>query len=171
MKISNHDILKKFKQSQHLWVVRAGEKGSADDYFIKMNIIVLKKQGFEDLSQIEPTRQSFYQVYRSKNLDASRTAIAGIGGKFFRFIHEMKTGEFVLYPSLKNRMVYCGEIMGEYKYDRRHKEFPHQREIRWIASVPKKNLSKKAQHELGAARTLYKYKNNIKEIIENIINT
>ena len=164
-------MLKKFCQSHHVWVIRAGVKGSADDYFINKNIIVLKSQGFKDLRKIESTRHAFYQVYKSISIDASRTAIAGIGGKFYRFIHEMKVDEFVLYPSLKNRMVYCGEVIGEYKFDHGEKEFPHHREIRWIASFPKKTLSKKAQYELGAARTLYKYKNNIKEVIENIINT
>jgi restriction system protein len=166
----NDNFLKKFSQSQYVWTMRAGEKGSADDYFVNRNIVVLKGQGFEDLNQIESTRQAFYQVYSSKNPDVSRSAIAGIGGKFYRFVHEMKIGEFVLYPSLKNRMVYCGEIMGKYKFDHEDKEFPHQREIRWITSFPKKNLSKKAQYELGAARTLYKYKNNIKEIFEKLKN-
>jgi predicted Mrr-cat superfamily restriction endonuclease len=167
-KMSKHFLQQKFKIIDSVWVIRAGVRGSADCYFMNENIIVLQEQGFEDLCQLEPTRQAFYQVYASRHPNASLTAITSIGGKFYRFMYEMQIGVIVLYPSLKTQKIYCGEIISKYQFVKNNKEFPHQREIRWITSIPKKSLSKKAQNELGAARTLFKYKNNINEILEKL---
>ena len=75
--------------NMNFWVIRAGIRGNAEDYFVKKNTIVLNEPGFGDLSKIDPTRQSFYEAYRSLRPDEPPTAISGIGGKFFRFIYEL----------------------------------------------------------------------------------
>lgn len=146
------------------WVLRAGVRGAADRYFEKDDLIVLESQGLGDLTKIAPKREAFYRAYRSTKKDETRTAVAGIGGKFFRFAHEMKIGDFVIYPALKTREVWCGRIMSDYRYDRGNREYPHQRDVRWIAKIHKGELSQAAQYELGAARTLFKFKKNIAEL-------
>lgn len=150
------------------WVIRAGVKGSADNYFLNSNRIVLNDPGLGNLTHIEPNRQAFYYAYRIIRPNETRTSIAGVGGKFFRFIHEMQVGDIVLYPSLITHDIYVGEITGKYSYVEQDTEFPHQRRVKWIASFPKKSLSKPAKYELGAARTLFKYKKHINEIIYKI---
>lgn len=150
------------------WVIRAGVSGSADTYFMNDNVIVLQDQGVGDLAQIEPTRQAFYKAYSSTKPDETRTSIAGIGGKFYRFVHEMQIGGIVLYPSLRLHEIYCGEITSEYLYVINNLEYPHQRKVQWITSFPKSILSKAAQYELGAARTLFRYKRNLDEVIDKL---
>ncbi|MFH0960554.1 MAG: hypothetical protein V1897_17845, partial [Pseudomonadota bacterium] len=76
--------------TMRVWVIRAGIRGNAEDYFLKKNRIVLNEPGFGDLNKIEPNRQSFYGAYGALRPDETPTAISGIGGKFFRFVHEMK---------------------------------------------------------------------------------
>jgi len=39
------------------------------------------------------------------------------GGQLFRFVHEIKVGDYVAYPSKQDRMVHIGEIVGPFKYD------------------------------------------------------
>jgi restriction system protein len=166
--MAKHNPLLKYKNTESAWVVRAGVGGAADSFFLKEKSVVLEEQGLGDLSQLEPTREAFYEAYASTGQQETRTAIAGIGGKYFRFMHEMQIGDIVLYPSLKSKEIYFGEITGDYQFDKGNKKFPHQRKVTWIAKLPKGSLSKAAQYELGAARTLFKYQRNLSELIEKI---
>ena len=157
-----------FDTINSVWVIRAGIGGVADNYFMKENSLVLEAQGLGDLNQIEPSREAFYQAYAATTQKKTRTAIAGIGGKFYRFLHEIQIGDIVLYPSLKTGEVCCGQITGKYRYVAKNKEFPHQRKVRWLTKFPKSSLSKAAQYELGAARTLFSYRKNLSEIIDKL---
>ena len=106
--MSKHDSQLQFDMVDSAWGIRAGVGGSADSYFMNDNIIVLKDQGLGELSQIEPTQQAFYDAYSSIKPDETRTAIAGIDGKFYRFVHEMQLFDIMLYPSLRTRVICCG---------------------------------------------------------------
>ena len=168
--MSKYDSQLQFDKVDSAWVIRAGEGGSADSYFMNKHVIVLKDQGLRNLSQIEPTRQAFYDAYGSIKPYETHKAITGIGGKFYRFVHEMQIGDIVLYPSLKMREIFYGKITGKYQYVLKDKDYPHQRKVQWITSFPKSSLSKAAQYELGSARTLFKYSKNISELLYKIRN-
>jgi len=159
---------KKYDTVRFAWVIRAGINGSADSYFMDDSMIVLKDPGLGDLSKLEANRQSFYEAYRSIKPHDTHAGIAGIGGKFFRFVHEMQVGDIVLYPSLRTREVYVGEIKGKYRFVDKDVDFPHQRKVQWIISFPKTSLSKTARYEIGAARTLFKYQKHLDEILEKL---
>ena len=158
----------RFKMVDAAWVIRAGIRGSGDSYFMNEGIICLNDPGLGDLSQIKPDRQSFYDAYRVIKPDDTHAGIAGIGGKYYRFVHEMKVGDMVIYPSLRTRGIYVGEILGKYLFNDLNTQFPHQRKVKWITSFPKDALSKSAQYELGAARTFFKYKKHINEILTKV---
>jgi restriction system protein len=156
-------------QSKAIWAIRAGKNGEADELFLTHGRIVLSDPGLGDLSKLTSERSVFYSAYRALHPDATNTAVGGIGGKFFRFVHEIEIGDLVLYPSLKDRQVYIGEITGDYIFDKSLcLKFPHQRSARWRYVVPKSEFSKKAQQELGAARTFFKFKRHANEIEEMI---
>ena len=101
-----------------IWVIRAGVLANAEDYFMRKNRIVLEDPGLGDLSKLEPNRPSFYRAYKAIRPDETSTGISGIGGKFFRFVHEIKQGDIILYPSIRDKKVYAGEITGEYHFIR-----------------------------------------------------
>ena len=162
--------VKSTASSQSIWAIRAGKNGEVDELFLKHGQIVLSDPGLGDLSQLAPDRTTFYSAYRTLFPDAMETAVGGIGGKFFRFVHEIQIGDLVLYPSLKDRQVYIGKITGEYVFNPSLCfEFPHQRSVRWRYLVPKADLSQKAQRELGAARTFFKFKRHADEIKAMIV--
>jgi predicted Mrr-cat superfamily restriction endonuclease len=150
-----------------LWGIRAGlsgDKSDAHDLFIKCRLIALKKQGVGDLRLLPKKRDAFYAAYESTHRDARRVAIHGIGGKFFRFIHEIQLGDNVFYPCRFNGLIYVGEVVGRYFYDDSiNASLPHRRKVRWKGSFPKQTLSEFARREIGAARTLFRIKTHVEE--------
>jgi restriction system protein len=148
-----------------VWVIRAGVRGAGEEYFKKKSRSVLEDPGLGDLNKIEPNRQAFYQAYASLRSEASPTSIRGVGGKFFRFIHEIKRGDVIVYPSIGDRVVHLGVFEGEYEFVPKDAPFSNQRRVRWTCSFPKMLLSQGAQYELGAARTLYRYRKHVGEIL------
>ncbi len=147
-----------------IWCIRAGQQGAAHNLFIERSLIVLAEQGFGDLRNLPKNRESFYSTYAKRHADEGSTAIAGIGGTFFRFIHEIHNGDLVLYPCLLDKKVHYGVVSGPYAYAKSQKEFPHHRKVIWNGAFEKSNLSEFARRELGAARTLFKVNNNAEEI-------
>ena len=148
-----------------IWAIRAGQKAAAHKLFIENRLIALADAGLGDLRALPKERRAFYGAYGSRHPAEGRVAICGIGGKFFRFVHEVRNGDLVLYPCLLDKMIYFGFVTGSYLYDRSHNtNFPHCRKVRWEGSVPKKALSESARRELGAARTFFRFKNHTQEI-------
>ncbi|MCK4485409.1 MAG: hypothetical protein KAU38_01435 [Desulfobacterales bacterium] len=153
------------RDSESMWAIRAGKNGEAHELFLNGGMIVLSDTQMGNLSNIPPTREAFYSEYRQKHPDATKKGSAGIGGKYFRFTHEVQIGDLVLYPSLKDKQVYVGRVTGNYVYDLTvAPKFPHQRTVRWLYHFPKYLLTEFAKRELGAARTFFKFKTHTQEI-------
>jgi restriction system protein len=147
------------------WVIRAGKKGEAHNLFLKMSFIVLSDPGLGDLKKIAPKRHSFYDAYRNVRPEEARSSIAGIGGKFFRFVHEVQIGDKIVYPSLIDRQIYIGSVKSKYQYDlKMSSNFTHKRKVKWEYFFPWNLLPENARRELNAARTFFKFKRNHEEI-------
>jgi predicted Mrr-cat superfamily restriction endonuclease len=155
------------KQNPMVWAIRAGEKGAAHEIFVNQSLIVLPEQAMGDLSSLPPERVAFYEAFAAGGHKDNRTAVRGVGGKFFRFVHEMKVGDTVLYPCILDKKIHFGIIRGGYRYDAGLSEkFPHTRRVLWSGAFPKAVLSEYAKRELGAARTLFRVKTHVAEIRE-----
>lgn len=152
------------------WGIRAGKNGEAHDLFIKCSLIVLSDADLGDLRLLPKERSAFYDAYGSRHSEEGRVAIRGIGGKFFRFVHEVQIGDLMLYPCIRDKQIYVGEVTGAYYYDHSHDlNFPHRRTIKWLVALPKKSISEFARRELGAARTFFCFKTHMKEIQQLLV--
>lgn len=154
------------KSETQVWVIRPGtlESGDTTDEFLKCNAVGLEDSGMGDLTELPSDREAYYRKYSESHPGDTKVSIAGIGGKFFCFVHEIAIGDTVLVPSRKDRNIYVGEILGEYTYDETVELFPHERQVEWRYVFAKALLSVVAQRELGAARTLFRIKKNHREI-------
>lgn len=148
-----------------MWAIRAGVKGEADELFLSGSSILLSDPGIGDLTKLAASREAFYAAYRSLRPNETPTGTAGVGGKFFRFVHEIEERDIVLYPRIRDRSVHIAEVESGYLFDpKRSEKFPHSRVVRWIHRIWKDDLSESARRELGAARTLFEFKTNGEEI-------
>ena len=152
-----------------MWVISTGKMSEAHSLFLEFNLMALNEPGLGDLKALKPEREAFYRAYRCCDPKNTRTGISGIGGKYFRFVYEVKTGDMVLFPSLLDYQVYFGYVISAYSYNTEiDYNFPHQRSVRWTLSFDKSKLSEWAKRELGAARSFFEFKRNIEEVLDMI---
>jgi restriction system protein len=87
-------------------------------------------------------------------------------GQLFRFVHEVKIGDRVIYPRKIDRTLLWGEIATPYIYDRANNpRFPHRRGVRWLHSLSRDVFSQGALYELGSVLTLFEVRNFAAEFL------
>ena len=149
------------------WGIRAGKGGKAHNLFIDESVIALEDAELGDFRKFDANRESFCSAYRELHPEDTRSGSAGIVGKFFRFTHEISSGDLIVYPALPDKQVYVGEVTGAYEYVS-SADYPHQRQMKWKYLIPKREFSQTAQYELGAARTFFQFKNNVDELVQKM---
>jgi len=125
-----------------IWGIHGGALGAADAFFLKNNFVALEWAELGDLGKIKPDRDSFKEAVLRCYPDKKPGAIPNNAGQLFRFVHEMKVGDLVVYPSKRDRHIHIASIQGEYRYDPTlSSAFPNQRPVKWLCNVPRTNFS------------------------------
>jgi restriction system protein len=143
-----------------LWGIHGGRTGDADSLFLKKNFVALGWDKLGDLGKLKADRESFKTKLAASYPDAKPGAIPVNAGQLFRFVHEMKIGDYVLYPSKLDAHIHIGQIVGEYKYNPTiESSYPNQREVKWIRSFPRTHFTQGALYEIGSALSFFQVKN------------
>jgi len=144
----------------NLWGIHAGKTGDADTLFLKKHCVALGWSKIGDLSAIKADREAFKAKVSAAFPDAKPGAIPNYAGQLFRFVHEMKPGDLVIYPSKRDRLVHLGRIEGDYEYDSKTEpSYPNLRAVKWLKAVPRTHFSQGALYEIGSAMSLFAVKN------------
>ena len=87
-------------------------------------------------------------------------------GQLFRFVHEMKEGDLIIYPSKRDKRVHIGQIAGPYQYiDKSADTYPHRRAVRWIKDFSRTKFTQGALYEIGSAMSFFQVKNYADEFL------
>lgn len=152
-----------------LWGIHAGKTGDAESLFLKEKQIAIGWDKVGDLSLLTPDRESFKAKVATAYPDYKPGAIPGQAGQLFRFVHEMKPGDWIAYSSKKDRMVHLGHVTGAYHHvARNHDGYPNRRSIEWGTQVSRIHFSQGALYELGSAMSLFQIKNYADEFFAAI---
>lgn len=152
-----------------VWGIHAGKTGDAESLFFKKNVIAIGWEKMDDLSKLKANREAFKDAVAKAYPDKKPNSIPNNAGQLYRFIHEMKVNDLVVYPSKRNREVHIGKIAGEYMYDQTfEKTYPHRRAVKWLKSFPRTNFTQGALYEIGSAMSLFQVKNFVDEFISAI---
>lgn len=144
---------------QTLWGIHAGRTGDAETLFLKKNFVALGWPDVGDLSKIGANRDAFKARVLAVYPDKTPGSVANNAGQLFRFVHEMKPGDLVVFPSKSDRRVNIGRITGEYRYDPSTDDaYPNMRKIEWLQSLPRTQFSQGALYEIGSAISLFQVK-------------
>jgi restriction system protein len=145
---------------QIMWGMHAGKTGDADSLFLKRNYIAIGWRAAGDLSQIKPDRDAFKVKVAEAYPHYKPGAVPVSAGQLYRFTHEMKPGDLVVYPSKNDRHIHIGQVNGEYKYGPKIEEgYPNLRPVKWLRSFPRTHFTQGALYEIGSAMSLFQVKN------------
>lgn len=153
-----------------LWGIHMGQQVGLDP--IEGNYVGIGWEELGDLSQLPNDREAFKHILRTKLPDAKEASIRTQTSSVFRFVHGMKQGDFVVYPSKVNRLVYIGQVVGDYvhKIDVGDEGYPNRRAVKWLTpdGVERGKFSQAALYEIGAFMTLFEVKVNVSEFFEQV---
>ena len=148
------------KTEMNLWGIHGGKTGDAATLFLTQKCIALGWADVGDLRKVKADRESFKALVQRTYPNAKPGAIPNNAGQLYRFVHEMKKGDLVVYPSKQDRMVHFGTIVGDYIFDPGTVAgYPNRRAVNWHKALPRTHFSQGALYEIGSAMSLFQVKN------------
>ena len=139
-----------------VWGIHGGKTGDADTLFLKRSCVALGWPKTGDLSQLKADRDSFKHKVQHVYPDKKPGAIPVDAGQLFRFVHEIKPGDIVVYPSKRDRQIHIGRVDGEYKYAPEiEPAYPHSRAVKWLKALPRTHFSQGALYQIGSAMSFF----------------
>jgi restriction system protein len=156
-----------------LWGIHAGSEGSADPLFRENGFLALGWSELGDLSLIEKSRPALQAALIAAYPDAAAGAISVWAGMLFRFVHELKAGDIVAYPSKVDRQIHFFKVKDTpYQFNPGLSlEYPNLRAAELLKSVPRGEFSPSALNEIGSALSFFRLKNNAEEFISKLEGT
>lgn len=149
-----------------VWGIHAGKTGDAENLFFKKDVIAIGWDRMDDLSKLKANREAFKDAVAKAYPDKKHSSVPINAGQLYRFIHEIRVNDLVVYPSKRTREVHIGKITGDYFYDQAsEKTYPHRRSVMWIKSFPRTNFTQGALYEIGSAMSLFQVKNFSDEFV------
>lgn len=144
---------------KRVWGIHAGRAGEAESQFLGSSCVALGWSQLGDLSALAATRESFKEAVARAFPEARPGVIPNNAGQLYRFVHELKVGDVVVYPSKSSRQVHLGVLTGQYKYRKALGSYPNTRSVDWKRSVPRTRFSQGALYEIGSALSLFQVRN------------
>lgn len=122
-----------------------------------------------DLSQLD-TREKMKLAMQRTFPDWSSGSINASYGQVFRFAHEMRTGDPVVYPVKGSREIMIGEVAGPYRWAADDKEllnndYCNVRPVTWIKTVPRIVFSNAALHSFGSFSSVSTSDEHLEEVM------
>ncbi len=137
-----------------------------DNLFLKGGVIAIGWTAIGDLSLLPVDREEMKAVYAKAYPNEPKGSIPTCVGMLYRFFHEIKEGDYVVYPSKMDRRINIGVVTGPYYYDSKEEKYPQKRNVRWLKSLPRTAFSQGALHEVGSALSLFTVRNYAYEFID-----
>lgn len=134
--------------------------------FLHDNIIAIGWKEFGDCSKLEPTREAYKNHYIASYPNGKKGAVATNAGMLYRFVHEMKAGDYVVFPSKSDRKINIGLVESDFIYNPTADLYVQQRKVKWLKHLPRTAFSQGALYELGSAMSFFLIKNYADEYLQ-----
>lgn len=137
-----------------------------DPLFLNQDLIAIGWEEMGDLSAIDPFRDAYKEKYLAAYPNAKKGAIAISTGMLYRFVHDVKEGDYVVFPSKIDRKINIGMIESDYFYESTATLYPNRRKVKWLKHLPRTAFSQGALHEAGSALSFFQVKNYADEYLK-----
>lgn len=149
-----------------IWGIHAGRTGDAHSLFLKQGQIAIGFNKAGNVDHLPPNREAYKEHVAQTHPGKKPGAIPNIAGQIYRFVHVMKVGDWVAYPSKSDKQIYLGQVTGEYEYTQdSDSTYPNRRSVKWLKHVPRMRFSQGALYEIGSAMSLFQIKNYADEFL------
>jgi len=109
-----------------------------------------------DLRKLPPSREGFKEHIEKIYPEWSRGAKINSASQLYRYVHEIKRGDFVIYRSQWDRLIHIGKVVGDYEHrPDLGREYVNVRRVEWLGQYPLTRFSQGALYELGSALSLF----------------
>lgn len=137
-----------------------------DVLFLNQNVIAIGWEQMGDLSQIPKDREKFKQKYVRIFPDVKKGSIPTSAGMLYRFVHEVQEGDYVIFPSKRDRKINIGIVESPYYHDDAAARYSNRRDVKWLKHLPRTAFSQGALHEVGSALSFFQVKNYADEYLK-----
>lgn len=137
-----------------------------DPLFLNQNLIAIGWEEMGDLSLISTSRDAYKEKYIAVYPDAKKGSIATSAGMLYRFVHEVREGDYVVFPSKIDRKINIGIVESAYFYDNTGAHYCNRRKVKWLKHLPRTTFSQGALYEVGATLSFFQVKNYADEYIK-----
>lgn len=135
-----------------------------DSLFPSQNLIAIGWYEMGDLSSLPADRDAFHKKYEETYPSAKKQTVAVSSATVYRFFHEARPGDYVIYPSRPDRQIYIGRIEGGcYYVSGQH--YCNRRPVKWLKTLPRTAFSQGALYEIGSALTFFRVKTYASEFL------
>jgi len=143
--------------------------GDADGLFMTKPCVALGWAELGDLSSIGKSRDAFKEAIKKAYAAVKKGAIANYAGQLYRFVHEMKVGDLVIYPRRHDRTVNVAKVVGGYEFSTELvPRYPNRRKVQWLRAIPRTAFSQGALFEMGSAMSFFQIRNYADEIYKRM---
>jgi restriction system protein len=158
-----------FDNASHLWVVHISNSAKLAARAQKEGFICIGWTRMGDLTPYD-TREKMKAAMHRAWPDWTGPQVRASYGQVFRFAHEMKIGDPVVYPVNGSREVMIGKIAGEYRWASDDREllegdYCNVRRVEWLKTVPRIVFSKSALHSFGAFSSVCTADEHLEELV------
>lgn len=103
------------------------------------------------------TREELKDKYRTTFTDASDPAVWVGAGILYRFVYEIKKGDYILTPLKATREVLIGRVEGDYEFNPSmvSQEYPNIRRVKWTNKISRDELSQSFRYAIGGFLTVF----------------
>lgn len=151
---------------KRIWGIHAKDEA----LFLENNVVAIGWNDMGNLDHITPTREAFKEAFLKHYPNELKQAIATKAGVLYRFVYEMKDGDYIVYPSKSNRKINIGIIDGNYFFNE-DASYKHQRKVKWLKHLSRTDFTQGALYEVGSALSFFMVKNYADEFIAALSNT
>lgn len=139
------------------------------------NYVAIGWDELGDLSSLPADREAIKTAIGVAYPDKKQGAIPVEAGVVYRFVHEIKPGDFIIYPSKHDRMVNVGKFTGSMAFREGpvygDDSKPNRRGVTWLGHFPRSDFSQSALYEIGSFLTLFRVRNHASEFLAKVDQT
>lgn len=158
-----------FENASRLWVVHISNHAKIAARAQREGFVCIGWTRIGDLTPHD-TRDKMKAAMHRAFPDWSSGSVSSSYGQVFRFAHEMKVGDPIVYPVKGSREIMIGQIAGPYRWasdDRElmENDYANVRQVKWIKTVVRIAFSDAALHSFGSFSSVSTSDEHLEEVI------